>query len=68
MTPKQAAEEQIIQLCSMMGDGEHKMVALTNQGRLFQRQRDPRSFNSGPHNPGGAYIWVPMKGPLDASE
>jgi len=58
--------EYIVQMCPVQGDGEHKVLALTSYGRLFERSRDPRAVNYSPMNPGPNYVWKLLKGPLDA--
>lgn len=63
-TPEMAADERVISLCPMQGQGAYTMIALTNLGRMFERSLDPRVINQGPY-PQPAYLWRPVKGPLD---
>lgn len=59
MTPN----EFIVQMAPMMADGEHKIVILTNRGRMFERRLDPRgNLNSRPGTP-TAFAWVELDGP-----
>jgi hypothetical protein len=56
--------DRVIQLCAMMGEGEHKMVVLTSGGQMFERIRDPKAFANRPGFTAG-YIWKLIPGPLD---
>lgn len=40
------------------------IIALTGDGRLFHRFRDPKDFNQGPHS-AEKYLWVPVEGPSE---
>ncbi|MGH3511448.1 MAG: hypothetical protein ACRDRB_04140 [Pseudonocardiaceae bacterium] len=55
--------EIITQICPLQGDGEHKVIALTSKGRMFERRNDPRgNFNRRPGQP-LVYEWVEFQGP-----
>lgn len=53
----------VIAICPIQGDGEHKLVALLSDGRMFERSRDPRAINYGPGQHAG-HVWKPIAGPL----
>ncbi len=57
--------EFVVQMVAAMGSGEHKIVALTNLGRMFERAQDQRAVNRHPGDPGPYYVWKQIKGPLD---
>ncbi len=64
---KAARAPSIINIVSMPHEGEHKLVVLTSDGRLFERIRDPRNFNTTGRVQDN-YLWRQFKGPLDAAE
>ena len=45
--------EKVIAVHPFMGDGEHKIAALTSDGRLFERKRDNRGIN---YHPGDSVV------------
>ena len=45
----------IVQMCPLVGDGEHKLVVLTRSGRIFERMVDTRQFNG--NNADRQYRW-----------
>jgi hypothetical protein len=60
-------KEHLVAMCPMMGEGQHLLVVMTSEGRMFERRADPRPTNFDPLNPGQKYIWKEIKGPLDVS-
>jgi hypothetical protein len=54
--------EKVIAVHPFMGDGEHKIAALTSDGRLFERKRDNRGIN---YHPGDSapFEWTEIATP-----
>lgn len=57
-------EEHVVQMVPMIGEGEHKLVVLTNRGRMFERKADTRAnLNQRPGQP-MVYQWTEFTGPI----
>jgi hypothetical protein len=59
------AADRVISIVGVTGEGEHKLVALTSGGVLYERVNDPRHTNLGPGSPSRSYMWRRIKGPLE---
>lgn len=57
-----AEKPKIVAISYIMGDGEHKLVALDSAGQMFERTRDGKAYNYRPGEQAG-FVWIRLKGP-----